>query len=441
MISNLLFKNPYKNRLRIGYYAFAIGLFFLASAPFISAIFLLVALVFGSVKRKDKISEDYWNIPFISSSFLMILSCFVNISQASYQNYQYNSYLSFIGLFNWLPFFWCFWGFQPYLISKELRRNCLLLLISGSIPVILTGLGQFFLGWYGPFEIFGGLIIWYQRPIDTSVQGLTALFNNQNYAGSWLSLTFCFSLAFVLANQKDKLKKFSSLILCIFLFISTLLTYSRNAFLSLIITLIIFFKKNKFFIYFFLSFLVGTIILFTNFKLLEIISDYFSQFLPIGLSNKINISIIEDLKLSPRFLIWSKAISFISERSLFGWGAGSFTKLFQDYDYTNIDAQHTHNLPIELALNYGLPVSLIISTTFLLMLYKITNIQKKFKYSSKFKEENIYDISWNTASIIFLFSHLLDITYFDARISIIIWILLAGQRNMLKENKNELILD
>ena len=361
--------------------------------------------------------------------------------QNTFQNYQYNSYLSFIGLFNWIPFFWCFWGFQPYLISKELRKNCLILLVSGSVPVIVTGLGQYFLKWYGPFEIFGGLVTWYQRPIDTYTHGLTGLFNNQNYAGSWLSIIFCFSLGFAFANQKNTFKKFSSSILCIFLFISTLLTYSRNAILSIFISLIIFFKKNKFFICFFISFVVGTILILTSPKLLGIITDFISQLLPMGLSSKINISILESLKLSPRFLIWSKGISFISERSLFGWGAGSFANLFQPYDLTNSTAQHAHNLPIELALNYGLPVSLIISTTFLLMVYKITVIQKKIKHSLKFNEENIYDISWNSASIIFLFSHLIDITYFDARISILIWILLAGQRNILRENQTDLSLE
>ena len=54
--------------------------------------------------------------------------------------------------------------------------------------------------------------------------------------------------------------------------------------------------------------------------------------------------------------------SLISQRPLFGWGAGtlpyvtSYLPPFQNY-------QHTHNLIIEIAFNFGIPTSIIIFTT------------------------------------------------------------------------------
>ena len=91
--------------------------------------------------------------------------------------------LSILGLGNWLPFIWFFWAFQPYLKSESSRRTFSIILIAGSFPVLITGYGQYFLNWNGPFETLNGLIIWYQRPIENP-GGLSGLFNNQNYAGT-----------------------------------------------------------------------------------------------------------------------------------------------------------------------------------------------------------------------------------------------------------------
>ena len=136
----------------------------------------------------------------------------------------------------------------------------------------------------------------------------------------------------------------------------------------------------------------------------------------------------------PRLIIWNSAIDLISQKSIFGWGAGSFPLLFNDYDIGNIQGQHTHNLPIEIALNYGIPSSFILTVT--ISLLAINNFKKdlKINYLDKFSEENIFDTAWIAATGIFLFSHLFDITYFDSRISVFSWILIAGLRNMLKEN-------
>ena len=60
-----------------------------------------------------------------------------------------------------------FFGRQTFTNSQDKRRRFALFLISGTFPLLITGFGQFFFDWTGPFEIFNGLIIWYQRPIET----------------------------------------------------------------------------------------------------------------------------------------------------------------------------------------------------------------------------------------------------------------------------------
>ena len=70
----------------------------------------------------------------------------------NFDNQIWDPNLSFLGLANWLPFFWLFWALQPFLNNKYKRRNLGLILISGSFPVIFTGFGQYFFNWYGPFD-------------------------------------------------------------------------------------------------------------------------------------------------------------------------------------------------------------------------------------------------------------------------------------------------
>ena len=206
---------------------FYIGLFLLPSALSISIIFLLISLVISTIKLKKNYLDDPWNIPFALSGFFLILSSLVNTFFNSHlSNYNLNPSLIWVGLGNWLPFFWCFWGFQSYVDSPEKRRICGLILIAGSFPVIISGLGQSFFNWDGPFQTLFGLITWYQRPID-NIFGLTGLFNNPNYAGSWLNSIWPFCIASV-TLKKNNLKKYRY----IFIFgtsLSIVLTNSRAA--------------------------------------------------------------------------------------------------------------------------------------------------------------------------------------------------------------------
>ena len=48
-----------------------------------------------------------------------------------------------------------------------------------------------------------------------------------------------------------------------------------------------------------------------------------------------------------------------------------------------------------------------------------------------------FDYAWITSFIIFFFLHMFDISYFDGRISFLAWILLAGIRQIMRENQEE----
>tara|TARA_Y100000746_G_C15455929_1_gene429272 strand:- start:852 stop:2051 length:1200 start_codon:yes stop_codon:yes gene_type:complete len=384
----------------------------------------------------------------------MILSCVVQTINRSNIGLNYNYNFSFIGLLNWLPLFWCFWGFQPYLFTKSQRERCIKFVLAGSIPLLISCLGQYYFNWYGPFEFLNGFVIWFQKPIANNSQGLTGFFNNQNYAGMWLSIIFYFGLAFTVVRPEEKTKKIIAFIVTFFIGLTTFLTYSRNSILSIFVWIQFFLKSKKisiFILFFalalFLVIFVNDLYVCTNFNrnnflerenILMIIFQKLSvtvrELLPSGLYNKINKDIIsEGIQSSPRFLIWSVAIKSILERKLFGWGAGSFPLVIDSKSIVNQSFQHTHNLPLEVAFNFGIPSALILTISLLLLTYKNFIIEFSLKNSLKFSKENIFDTAWKTSVGIFLFSHLFDITYFDSRISVLAWILLSGMRNILRE--------
>ena len=90
-----------------------------------------------------------------------------------------------------------------------------------------------------------------------------------------------------------------------------------------------------------------------------------------------------------------------------------------------------------MALNYGLPFSLIINGTLIFILYKSFKKIFIFKIKDKSLEEinlNKFDKAWWTASFTFFFSQLFDIHYYDLRLNIIFWIFISGLIIKIQEN-------
>ena len=127
-----------------------------------------------------------------------------------------------------------------------------------------------------------------------------------------------------------------------------------------------------------------------------------------------------------RIGIYKNAFELIKENPFFGIGAGSFTEIF--LLNTNFWKGHSHNLLFELSISYGLPATIIFLITTINILY----LSSKKIFSSKIKIDNNYiDRAFWTALFFFLISQLADVQYFDGKISLITWILIAGLKNII----------
>ena len=96
--------------LDIGCVYFRVGVFLLASAPVLALISFLVSLIISLFKEKLKIFKDKWNYLFFVAAIMMLINAFLH--QIKFDNLTISSLTwdpssSFIGLFNWLPLFFC----------------------------------------------------------------------------------------------------------------------------------------------------------------------------------------------------------------------------------------------------------------------------------------------------------------------------------------------
>ena len=405
---------------------FFVSIFILPTIPFFSSIFILIASIVHNRSKLLNYFKDKWNYPFLIITFFLLFSFFYNvITNFNNSNYGGDPILNFLGLLNFVPFFFLFWSIENFIKTPLDRKRLILFAISGTIPVAISGLCQIWLGWSGPFEIFNGLIIWYQN----DMQGLSGPFNNANYASLWLAIIFQFCISDLInLRVKDKFKKLILFIASVLILTALILTKSRSGLLSISYSTPLLFTNNFIFPIILLTTPVFILILFLIFKFLII--DYISFLGMIIPSNieRFEISNFFNIESFPRIFIWDKSIELIRNNPINGYGAGSLPNLLK-INGNERWFGHAHNLPLDIAVNYGLPSALFISLTVYFILY--FSCKKLYQTTSLNKKEIFYDRGWYSATIVFIFSHFVDIQYFDFRLSMLGWILLCGLKNII----------
>ncbi len=421
-----------KGSLRIGNFFFIFGLFLLPSA-FSIAIFALLVSIFFSFRNNnfDKKNEKINNIFYIACIFLSLSSTINFLENIQTSGLTEQSFFIFIDLLNWIPLILLFQGSQKYLYSNTDRRNCIIALILGSIPVIFSCFSQALLNWEGPFKTFFGLIVWYQRPID-GITGITGLFSNPNYLGTWLNIIWPFSLAFLYFDNKKIIKVIPKIFLAISISSLIVLTASRGAWICLLITIpFLFGSQIKKWLFPSLTGL-SLLILNLSFPIFGIeFQNILRTIIPKGIWINFTSAEFATLDIS-RIGIWKTSLNFIIDKPFFGHGSNSFPNLFQAE--TGFWKGHSHNLPIELFINYGIPTTLLILIPVSYLIYKSYKII--FLSVQNITKETIIDRAWIISFYLLVLIHLIDIPYFDGRVSITGWILLAGTRNIILINND-----
>ena len=392
-----------------GWRCFQLGLFLLPSSALLGSLLLFPALLFGCAGRERSCWRDPWNAPLLLASGLMILGCFG----------AYDQGLAWVGLANWLPFFWGFWGFQPYVMSGEARRRSALWLVAGSVPVVVTGLGQIWWGWQGPWQLLGGLIVWFMAAGGRPDGRLSGLFDYANIASAWLSMVWPLTLAALVQQGLNRWRRVVVVVLAVLLVVALVLTESRNGWGSLVLVVPLVLGPPSW------PWLIPLLVLALLPVLLSVLpgvspmlQDPARTLVPESLWARLNDSQYggERVLASTRLSQWNVALQLIGERPWLGWGAAAFSVIYPLR--TGQWHGHAHNLPLELAIGHGLPVAVLL-VGFVLALLVV---------SLRLGLSGLFNRAWWTALLVLIVLHGTDLPFFDSRLNIAGWILLAGLR-------------
>ncbi len=429
-----------KNFLKIfntdtGKFLFLIGVFFLPTALPIAGVFLIFALILSFQKNKFLYLKEKINLSILIAIGLIFFSTINNlIYQVPKEIENLSNSLLWLNLFNWIPTLICFIGFQSYLKTKNDRLEFSKYFFAGTIPVIASCLFQLFFDINGPFEILNGLIVWFQKPLNDT-GGISGLFSNRNYAGFWLSVSLPFTLYFFKKIFSCKIKSIWGILIILLNIYLIISTNSRNAFLSMISTLIIFFGVKSILL---VLILILLLLLFN--PILSIINIKITSFLPIIFERFGNMFFIN----SPRIIIFRTAINFILQRPFFGWGAGVFFLIYTNKEnmwnppFIYFEPQHTHNLLFEIAFNFGIPTAILITSIAIIIFIKAIPFAFSSKYNKETENYNL-DKTWLCASLVVLIMHINDMTFYDGKISLLISILFSGLKCVPISKENILV--
>ena len=114
-----------------------------------------------------------------------------------------------------------------------------------------------------------------------------------------------------------------------------------------------------------------------------------------------------------------------SQRPWFGWGAAAFSVLYPIHAQRKWHG-HSHNLPIELGVSHGWPVAvLVVGLVLVLLVIALRRGMLK---------RGPMDRAWWAASFVLVGMHATDLPFFDSRLNLLGWILLAGLCGFLQSH-------
>lgn len=401
----------------LGWRCFQLGLLLLPASALLAGLLLLVALIQGSRGRAPW-WHDRLNLLLAAVALWMLLGCFRAPS----------GWLAWIGLANWLPFFWAFWGFQPYLASAPARRRLALWFVVGTVPVLVTGLGQMLLGWSGPLQLFGGAVIWWVQAGGNPPGRLSGLFEYANVTAAWLAMTWPLALAAWLQHLRHwrdgsptRLAWLAGLAIVVAQVAALVATDSRNGWGALVLGLPVVLGPGRWlWLLPLLLLALLPVLLATVPGVPPALQTPLRELVPQsvwGRLNDVNSQGIRPEALT-RLSLWTMALQLISQRPWFGWGAQSFGAIYQERAGYFIN--HAHTIALDLAQSHGWPVAVALVGLVLWLLVRTA--------LDGMAGGRLFERAWWAATLVLVALHATDIPMYDSRLNIAGWVLLVGLR-------------
>lgn len=281
-----------------------------------------------------------------------------------------------------------------------------------SIAAVITA-------FYGLYQyMFGDLYsqAWLDKEMFEDIKmRVYSTFENPNVYGEYLILAIPI-IAGLLWTEKGMFKKLFWLGSLEVTMLALALTFSRGCWLGIILAIGLL-----------------AIMIDRRFILLGIVVLLFLPFvLPESIINRfLSIGNMGDSSTSYRVYIWMGTLAMLADYWFSGIGLGitSFNTIYPIYSYNNISAPHSHNLYLQLVVEFGI-VGLIVFLGMLYNFYKETII-------SICKKKNILTSSLIAGVSGFMLQSMFDHTWYNYRVVLIFWIIIAFGLVSAKVSKSD----
>jgi O-antigen ligase len=423
----LSFSRHPDSRLQFSWNSAQLGLLLFPFNPFLGLVCLGWALQ-GIWRRQFRtIINRPLNWGFAILSLLLTIGAF----------FGYDRTTALLGLFNLLPFFIIFAGYSALFQTIEQLRRMAWIIVIPSVPIVLTGLGQLFLGWNLKINILAVLSL-------TIVVGgnppgrMSSIFMYANTFAGYLVIAFILAFGLWLETfQKYRLNTQQStsnsqqptvnnLLFLTFAVITNLLglilTNSRNAWVLAVIACF------GFAIYQGWRILVAFVTAAVSSVLLAAfapspIAEVFRKFVPALIWARLNDDMFPDRPVAMmRKTQWEFALSLTEQRPWTGWGLRNFTQIY--LQKMNIWLGHPHNLFLMMSAETGLPATILFCG--LLAWIFISIFKVWVSYKDIYKEDKLILFSYALVFISLILFNTVDVSLFDLRLNVLFWLLLSA---------------
>ena len=400
-------------------------------SPLLGAVTVVVVSLITLVKQYRKISRRPLNWGFALLSVLLVISA----------GFADDKTAAFLGLFNLLPFFLVFAAHSTLIQTFAQLRQMAWILVIGSMPVVIIGLGQLFLGWSLKFEILWIVLAWTIRPGGNPPGRIASLFLHANTFAAYLAIVFILGLGLWLEQWrlgiryrrlgigKNSVPSSQSPVPFLFLtvamitnFIALVFTSSRNGWTIAI------FACLAYALYQGWGILVGSVAAIVSSVVLAAfapspVAQFFRQYVPAFFWARLNDDMYPDRPVAlMRKTQWEFAWSLAQEHPWTGWGLRSFSKLYKAQ--MQIPLGHPHNFFLMLSAETGFPSTFLFCSLLAWILITGVQLLRKSKYINT--EDRLIFFSYLLAFVAWVLFNTVDVTLFDIRLNALSWLILAA---------------
>jgi O-antigen ligase len=289
------------------------------------------------------------------------------------------------------------------------------------------GVGQLFLKWYFHWKFLAidgssGILLDWMIAKGGEPQGrMASLFYYATVLASYFVTTLTLTLGLWVDQWKTKRSPMMLGILGAIAavnFVGLFLTHSRNAW-ALALAVIVAFATYIGWRW------VGAVVMWVIIAVLEAayapppLSSWFRRIVPRVIWARINDEMFDRPVASLRTTQWQFAWNMVKERPLTGWGLRNFSALYQDQ--TQFFVGHPHNLPLMLSAEMGVPATLLFYGLIGWIIYAGVMWVRQTRDRGDRAMMFTYIVAFLACSLFSLF----DVTFFDARINTMQWLILA----------------